>query len=119
MTYVDGFVGAVPTENKEAFAKHCNEAATVFLEHGALSHVECWGEDVPEGELTDMHRAVQAQPGETVFFSWITWPDKETRDAGMEKIMADPRISPENNPMPFDGKRMIFGGFVPVIERSA
>lgn len=119
MTYVDGFVGAVPTENKEAFRKHCAGAAEVFMEYGALSHVECWGDDVPHGTLTDMHRAVQAKEGETIFFSWLVWPDKATRDAGMEKMMADPRMSLENNPMPFDGKRMIFGGFVPVLERHA
>lgn len=119
MTYVDGFVGAAPSENKEAFRRHCEAAATVFLEHGALSHVECWGEDVPHGETTDMYRAVQAEPGETIFFSWVTWPDKATRDAAMEKIMADPRLSPEANPMPFDGRRLIFGGFVPLIDRRA
>ena len=119
MTYVDGFVGAAPKENREAFRKHCEIAGEMFMEYGAIHYVECWGDDVPHGEITDMHRAVQAKENETVFFSWITWPDKATRDAGFAKMMADPRMSPEANPMPFDGKRMIFGGFVPVIERKA
>ena len=119
MTYVDGYLAAVPTANKDAFRKHCEEAADVFMEYGALSYVETWGEDVPVGEATDMFRAVKAEPGETVIFSWVTWPDKATRDAGMEKMMADPRMDPANNPMPFDGKRMIFGGFIPVVERHA
>lgn len=111
MTYVDGFVAAVPTANKEAFRKHAEEAAVVFKEYGALSHVECWGDDVPAGQLTDFARAVQLKDDETVVFSWITWPDKATREAAMKKVMADPRLHPDNNPMPFDGRRMIFGGF--------
>lgn len=111
MTYVDGFVAAVPTANKDAFKKHAEDAAVVFREHGALSHVECWGDDVPTGKLTDFARAVQLGEDETVVFSWITWPDKETRDAAMKAVMADPRLHPDRNPMPFDGRRMIFGGF--------
>lgn len=117
MTYVDGFLAAVLTANKDVFQKHCEDAADVFMEYGALSHVECWGDDVPKGEVTDMHRAVQAKDDETVIFSWVTWPDKATRDAGMEKMMADSRMDPANNPMPFDGSRMIFGSFIPVLER--
>ena len=111
MTYVDGFVAAVPTANKDAFRVHAERAAVVFKEHGALSHVECWGDDVPAGKLTDFARAVQLKTDETVVFSWITWPDKATRDAAMEKAMADPRLHPDTNPMPFDGRRMIYGGF--------
>lgn len=115
MTYVDGFVAAVPTENKEAFRKHAEDASVVFKEYGALSQVECWGDDVPEGKLTDFSKAVQLEPGETVVFSWITWPDKTTRDAAMKKIMVDPRMHPDVNPMPFDGRRMIFGGFEMIV----
>ena len=111
MTYVDGFVAAVPTANKDAFEKHAKEAAVVFREHGALSVMECWGDDVPAGKLTDFARAVQFEEEETVVFSWITWPDKATRDAAMKAVMADPRLHPDHNPMPFDGRRMIFGGF--------
>jgi uncharacterized protein YbaA (DUF1428 family) len=77
--------------------------------------VECWGDDVAHGKQTDFYRAVEASADETVVFSWIEWPDKATRDAGMQKMMDDPRMDPENNPMPFDGRRMIYGGFVPVV----
>lgn len=117
MAYVDGFVAAVPTANKEAFHKHAEDAAVVFKDQGALRVVECWGDDVPKGEVTDFHRAVQAKDDETVVFSWIVWPDKATRDAGMEKVMTDPRLQPDRNPMPFDGKRMIYGGFAMIMER--
>lgn len=119
MSYIDGFVIAVPTASKQRFIDHARRGDSVFLEFGATRVLECWGDDVPEGKLTDFRRAVQATPEETVVFSWIEWPDKATRDAGMEKVMKDPRLSPENNPMPFDGKRLIFGGFVPVVELGA
>lgn len=113
--YVDGFVLAVPTANREAFRRHAADAAVVFRESGALSVVECWGDDVPEGRINSMHTAVLRKPDETVVFSWISWPDKATRDAGMAKVFADPRLSPESNPMPFDGRRMIFGGFEVIV----
>jgi uncharacterized protein YbaA (DUF1428 family) len=113
--YVDGFVLAVPTAQKDTFRRHASEAATVFKEAGALAVVECWGDEVPEGKINSMHTAVLRQDGETVVFSWITWPDKATRTAGMAKVMADPRLSPERNPMPFDGRRMIFGGFEAIV----
>ena len=115
MSYVDGFVMAVPTANKEAFVEHARTGDPVFLKCGALRVMECWGDDVPDGVLTDFRRAVQAKADETVVFSWVEWPDKATRDAGMEAMMADPAMSPENNPMPFDGKRLIYGGFAPVL----
>jgi uncharacterized protein YbaA (DUF1428 family) len=113
--YVGGFVLAVPTANREAFRRHASEAAAVLKEFGALSVVECWGGDVPEGTINSMHTAVLCKDDETVVFSWITWPDKATRIASLAKIMADPRTSPERNPMPFDGKRMIFGGFEAIV----
>jgi uncharacterized protein YbaA (DUF1428 family) len=116
MTYIDGFVIAVPTANKERFGEHASMADAVFLELGATRVVECWGDDVPEGTVTDFRRAVQATGDETVVFSWIEWPDKATRDAAMPKMMEDPRMQPDANPMPFDGKRMIFGGFAPVVQ---
>ena len=116
MTYVDGFLAAVPTENKEAYRRHAELAAVVFKDHGALSLVECWGDDVPEGKVNSMHTAVLRKPEETVVFSWITWPSKAARDAGMEKALADSRLAPETNPMPFDGKRMIFGGFDIIVD---
>lgn len=115
MSYVDGFVLAVPTANKDKFIKHANEGDSVFMEFGALRVLECWADDVPHGKLTDFFRSVQATEDETVVFSWIEWPDKATRDAGMKKMMEDPRMDPANNPMPFDGKRMIYGGFVPIV----
>jgi len=117
MTYVDGFVAAVPTANREKFKRHAEEAADVFKENGALKVVECWGDDVPEGQVTSFPMAVKRQPDETVIFSWIVWPSREVRDKGMKALMADPRMQPDTNPMPFDSKRMIFGGFVPIVEK--
>lgn len=115
MTYVDGFLLAVPTDKREVFRKHAQDAASVFKEHGALSVAECWGDDVPEGTLTSFPMAVKRQDGETVVFSWIIWPSRQVRDEGMNKVMADPRMQPDSNPMPFDGKRMIYGGFEMIV----
>ena len=119
MTYVDGFVIAVPKANKQKFIEHANKGDSVFIELGATRILECWSDDVPDGQLTDFRRAVQATDDEAVVFSWIEWPDKATREAGMgrmeELMKTDPRIGPEKNPMPFDAKRMIFGGFAPVV----
>ena len=116
MTYVDGFVAAVPTANREKFRKHAEAAAAVFKEHGALKVVECWGDDVPDGKVTSFSMAVKRKEDETVVFSWIIWPSREVRDAGMAKVMADPRLQPEANPMPFDGQRLIYGGFEIIVE---
>ena len=119
MSYVDGFVIAVPTANREKFIAHARLADAVFLELGAVRIWECWGDDVPDGKQTDFRRAVKATAEETVAFSWIEWPDKATRDAAMaqaeELMKTDDRFNPEKNPLPFDGKRMIFGGFDPVV----
>ena len=114
MNYVDGFVAAVPTANKAAYLEHARLAATVFKQHGALSSVECWGDDVPEGKLTSFPMAVQRKPDETVVFAWITWPSRAVRDEGMKKVMDDPRM--KDMAMPFDGKRMIYGGFQVVLD---
>ena len=111
MSYIDGFVAAVPTANKDKYITHATLAASVFKEHGALKVVECWGDDVPKGKVTDFPRSVQATDDETVVFSWIVWPTREMRDAGMAKVMTDARMKPEVNPMPFDGMRLIYGGF--------
>ena len=120
MTYIDGFVLAVPRANKQKFIDHANKGDSVFYELGATRILECWADDVPDGKVTDFRRSVQATADEEVVFSWIEWPDKATRDAAMKKIMGgelnDPRMDPKTNPMPFDGKRMIFGGFVPVVK---
>lgn len=115
MTYVDGFVLAVPTNQREAFRQHAQDACAVFKENGALSVAECWGDDVPEGTLTSFPMAVKRKDDETVVFSWILWPSREVRDEGMKKVMVDPRMQPETNPMPFDGKRMIYGGFEMIV----
>jgi uncharacterized protein YbaA (DUF1428 family) len=115
MKYVDGFVIAVPAANKEAFRRHAAQAAPLFKEFGATRVVECWGDDVPDGKLTDFRGAVQAKQDEVVVFSWIEYPSKEVRDTAMAQMMADPRMK-ELGDIPFDGKRMIFGGFVPIVE---
>jgi uncharacterized protein YbaA (DUF1428 family) len=115
MNYLDGFVAAVPLAKKEAFLKHATDAAVVFKEFGALQVVESWGDDVPEGQLTSFPMAVKREAGETVVFSWIQWPSKAVRDSAWEKIMADPRM--QNTEMPFDGKRMIYGGFQIIMEK--
>lgn len=114
--YVDGFVAAVPTANKSEFIEHARAAAVVFKEHGALRVVECWEDDVPEGEVTSFTMAVKRKDDESVIFSWIEWPSKETRNEGMPKVMEDPRLQMNANPMPFDGKRLIFGGFNSIID---
>ena len=120
MSYIDGFVIAVPTSNKRKFIEHAERIDTIFTDLGATRVVECWADDVPEGKITDFGKAVQATADESVVFSWIEWPDKETRDAAMNKMMSedfkDERMDMEKNPMPFDGKRLIFGGFKPVVE---
>lgn len=116
MSYVDGFMCAVPNDGKQAYLEMATKAAGVFSENGATRVVECWGDDVPDGKVTDMKTAVQAKPEETVVFSWVEWPDKATRDAGMKKVMEDPRMDPAQNPMPFDGKRLIYGGFAPILD---
>mgnify|MGYP000603269504 CR=1 FL=1 len=120
MSYIDGFVMAVPTANKQKFIEHARNGDSIFTEFGATRVVECWADDVPEGKVTDFRKAVQATGDESVVFSWIEWPDKETRDAAMNKMMSedfkDERMDMEKNPMPFDGKRLIFGGFKPIVE---
>jgi uncharacterized protein YbaA (DUF1428 family) len=111
MTYVDGFVAAVPTANREAFREHAQAMAAVFKQYGALNVVDCWGDDVPDGKLTSFPMAVKREENETVIFSWMTWPSREARNEGMKKAMADPRMQSDGIPMPFDGKRLIYGGF--------
>lgn len=116
MNYVDGFVIAVPTGNKDAYINVARHAAEIFKEYGALRVTECWGDDVPEGKVTSFPMAVKLEPEETVVFSWIEWPSREIRDAGMQKVMDDPRMKHDSDSMPFDGKRMIYGGFRMVID---
>lgn len=116
MSYVDGFVAAVPTANREKYLKHAKDAAAIFKEYGALKVVECWGDDVPEGKLTSFTMAVKRKEDETVVFAWILWPDRATRVAGWEKLMKDPRMTERMGPLPFDGQRMIYGGFTTLLD---
>jgi uncharacterized protein YbaA (DUF1428 family) len=116
--YVEGFLLAVPTANKEKYREHAEKAVPIFKEFGMTRMVECWADDVPNGKVTDMKRAVQATPDETVVFSWCEYPDKQTRDAANAKMMSDPRMA-EMGEMPFDGKRMIFSGFTPILEKGS
>jgi uncharacterized protein YbaA (DUF1428 family) len=113
--YIDGFLVPVPKGNKEAYRAMAEKHWPMFKEFGATRMVECWGDDVPKGKLTDFYGAVKAEDGEVVVFSWIAWPDKATRDAGMKKMMEDERMKNMKD-MPFDGKRMIFGGFQPIVD---
>ena len=117
MAYVDGFVIAVPTANRDSYKKVAEMAAAVFKEHGALKVVECWGDDVPEGKVTSFPMAVKRKDDESVVFSWVVWPSRQARDAGNKKVMEDDRMKPGSSPMPFDGQRMIFGGFEVLLER--
>jgi uncharacterized protein YbaA (DUF1428 family) len=116
MAYVDGYVIAVPTANRAAYQKIAEEAAIVFKEYGAIKVVECWGDDVPEGKVTSFPMAVKCEENETVVFSWIMWSSRQARDEGNQKAMAAPRMQPTPESMPFDGKRMIFGGFEVLVE---
>lgn len=117
MSYIDGFLAPIlRTTSAEAYRAFAAKAAPIFRENGAIRVVEAWNDDVPHGQHTDFFRAVAAEEGESVVFSWIEWPDKETRDAGMSKVMADPRMQSNDLPMPFDGKRLIFGGFRTILD---
>ena len=116
MAYVDGFVVAVPAANKDIYRKHAADAAPLFKEFGVRRHVEAWGDDVPDGKVTDFKGAVKATPDEVVVFSWFEYPDRETRDAANEKIMSDPRMQPDKEHPLFDGQRMVYGGFAPILD---
>ncbi|WP_042247472.1 DUF1428 domain-containing protein [Paracoccus sp. PAMC 22219] len=115
MTYVSGFVIPVPNDRKEDYRKMAEEAAAMFRDYGALEMMEAWGEDVRDGTVTDFRRAVQANEGETVVFSWIVWPDRETADAAEKRMEADDRMTPPED-APFDMARMIYGGFAPIFQ---
>lgn len=116
MKYVDGFVIAVPAEKKEAYLQLAAKATTLLKEFGATRIVECWSDDINEGKVTDFRMAVKAQEHEEVVFSWIEYPSKEIRDVANQKMMTDPRMREMGDAMPFDGQRMIFGGFVPILD---
>lgn len=117
MSYIDGCVIPVKTADRQAYFAHAQRMEVIFREFGALRMMDAWGDDVPTGKVTDFQRAVQAKDDETVVFSWIEWPDKTTRDTGMARMQTDPRMMAEQ--MPFDGKRMIYGGFVPMADANS
>ena len=118
MNYVDGFVVAVPAAKKDAYLQQAPKAARVFKDCGALEIVECWGDDVPDGKITSFPMAVQRKDDEVVVFSWVTWPSRAVRDEGMKKFMEDPRMKDVMKDMPFDGQRMIYGGFQAILEQK-
>ena len=113
--YIDGFVAPVPNGNREAYRDQAAKAARVFLEHGATRDIEAWGIDVPVGKVTDFYRSVAARDGESVVFSFVEWPDEASRNEGWKKVMADERMKPDLANMPFDGQRMYWGGFSPIV----
>jgi uncharacterized protein YbaA (DUF1428 family) len=115
MSYVDGYIIPVPVAKKAAYLEMATKMAAIFTENGALRVVETWGDDVPRGKTTDFWGAVKCVEGEGLVFSWIEWPSKAVRDAGMKKAMEDPRMKGEP---PFDGKRMIFAGFMPILDTA-
>lgn len=116
MSYVDGFVAAVPEKNKHLYIEHTQRVAKVFREYGAREYVECWGDDVPDGARTSMKMAVKLEEGEVVVFSWIVWPSKSMRDLNVPRVMQDPRIIEEKSKMPFDASRIIVGGFETIVD---
>lgn len=118
MPYVDGFIAAVPTDNRNAYIEHAKKSWLVFQELGAIAQWECWGDDISEGEVTSFPMAVKAKEDETIVFSWIAWLDKEKRDEGWEKMMSDISISEKIGDMPFDGQRIIYGGFIPIMSEG-
>ncbi len=119
MTYFEGFIVPVPETSKEAYRKQASDAAPLFQEFGVQRHIEAWDSDVPEGKVTDFRKAVQAKPDEKVVFSWFEYPSRQARDAANEKIINDPRMKEQFSDMPFDGKRMIMGGFDAIVEEGS
>ena len=117
MAYIDGFVAPVLPGKREGYVEMATKAAAIFLEHGAIQVVETLSDDLPHGKVTDFYRAVAAKDDETVAFSWIVWPSKQARDAGMAKVMADERMKDQD--MPFDMQRIIFGGFEVALDTKA
>lgn len=119
MSYIDMFVAPISPDKKEEFIAFSKKAHAFIMSCGAVSIMDAWDDDVPEGDMTSFRKAVNAEADEVITAGWIVWPDKATRDAGMQKMMSDDAMADGTTPMPFDGKRMIFGGFVPVVETPA
>ena len=119
MTYVEGFIVAVPKANREEYRRHAADFMPLFKEFGGSRHVEAWASDVPDGKVTDFRKAVQAKEDEDVVFSWFEYPSREARDAASAKMMSDPRMEKMGANMPFDGKRMVYGGFAPLLDEGS
>jgi uncharacterized protein YbaA (DUF1428 family) len=119
MTYFEGFIVPVPEANKDTYRQHAAEAAPMFQDIGVARHFEAWDSDVPEGKVTDFRKAVDARPDEKIVFSWFEYPDRAARDAANQKMMTDPRMEQMGANMPFDGKRMIMGGFDAIVEEGS
>ncbi len=119
MTYVDGYLIPVPDAKRDDYQRMAELGAKVFIEHGALEVVENWGDDVAHGKVTDFYMAVKAEEGESIVFSWITWPSKQARDAGNKAAMEDERFKEWEGMSIFDGKRMIFSGFQTIVSAKA
>ena len=119
MTYFEGFVAPVPEANRETYRQHAAGAAPIFQEFGVKRHVEAWDSDIPDGKVTDFRMAVNAKPDEKIVFAWFEYPDKATRDSVNAKMMSDPRMKEMGESMPFDGKRMIYGGFEAIVEEGS
>jgi uncharacterized protein YbaA (DUF1428 family) len=119
MTYFEGFVAAVPGANRDTYRQHASDFAPIGQEFGIRRHLEAWESDVPEGKVTDFRKAVDAKPDEKIVFSFFEYPSKAERDAANEKFMSDPRMKDFGANMPFDGKRMIMGGFDAIVEEGS
>lgn len=118
MTYIEGFVAAVPTARKDEYKKHARDGSVILKDCGVPRTVENWADDVPRGKATDFYRSVQAKDDESIVFSWFEYPDKASRDAANAKMMSDPRMEEMGKTMPFDGQRMIMGGFETIVDRG-
>ncbi|MBC8129677.1 MAG: DUF1428 domain-containing protein [Rhizobiaceae bacterium] len=116
MAYIDGYLIPIPSDRREAYREKADQAAAIFKKHGATRIVECWGDDVPDGKLTDFKLSVKLEPGESVVFSWVEWPSKDVRESTKEAIFEEMRAVMGDEPMLFDGKRMIFGGFDVILD---
>ena len=120
MTYFDGYLVPVPSANRVAYLAAARKFDAMLIAAGARRVVECWPDDVAHGKVTDFYRAVAAGPDEAVLFNFVEWPDKAARDGGMARVEAELAAGPdEEGPTVFDGARIVFGGFMPVIDLSA